>query len=174
MADNHSGDIMSSMPGNQQNTTSSSTASNSGGPDIELLKSIDSTLKTILREGPRWSQSDAQNMMPGRRYAQSSTRTGYSNDEKWGNSRSRKGYKSDGTEFKGVFDEFEDGLRDALMEGLFGADLKGSMQATLEALENYLKDGRISLNCNQIDSLFLNNLSKKTGFFDCCYPHRFH
>lgn len=138
MADNHSGDIMSSMPGNQQNTTSSSTASNSGGPDIELLKSIDSTLKTILREGPRWSQSDAQNMMPGRRYAQSSTRTGYSNDEKWGNSRSRKGYKSDGTEFKGVFDEFEDGLRDALMEGLFGADLKGSMQATLEALEKEL------------------------------------
>ena len=136
MADNHSGDVLGKMPGNTQQTSSTTSTSSSGvGPDIDLLKSIDATLKTILKEGPSWSQSDAQNMMPGRRYAQYNSRTGYSNDEKWGANRRQKGYKSDGTQFKGVLDEFEDGLRDALMEGLFGTDLKGSIQRVLNEFE---------------------------------------
>lgn len=139
--------LMSGGQGNQSEQTTSSSNSNRYGQDVELLKSIDSTLKSILREGATMSQSDARNAIPSRQYG---PRTGYSNDSKWDNartsSRSKKGqrvtYKSDGTEFEGVVKEFSAGLRSQLMEGLFGENIKESIQNSLKAFE---KEFNVSL-----------------------------
>lgn len=139
--------LMSNDGNNETEQTTSSSNSNKYGQDVELLKSIDSTLKSILREGATMSQSDARNAIPSRKYG---PRTGYSNDSKWDNARtssiSRKGkrtaYKSDGTEFEGVVKEFSAGLRSQLMEGLFGENIKESIQNSLKAFE---KEFNVSL-----------------------------
>lgn len=133
--------LMSNGQDNQnQQQNSSSSNSNKYGQDTELLRSIDSSLKSILRQGATMSQSDARNSIPTRQYG---PRTGYSNDSKWDNARtgssSKKGkktyYKSNGEEFKGVVEEFSAGLRNELMEGLFGGNIKDSIQKSLKAFE---------------------------------------
>lgn len=132
-----SSDILGEIAGNessnnQNNSESTNQAANlSKNQELALLKSIDSTLKQILKSGPTWSQSDAHNMMPGRQYGPDKTTS-----DKWRidrNSRGKNstGLKSDGSQFKGILDEFEDGLREALMEGLFGSDIKKNLSASL-------------------------------------------
>lgn len=138
--------LMSNGQDTQNQQSNSSSNSNKYGQDVDLLRSIDSSLKSILRQGATMSQSDARNSIPTRQYG---PRTGYSNDSKWDNARrgsSNKGkktyYKSDGEEFKGVVDEFSAGLRNQLMEGLFGGNIKDSIQKSLKAFE---KEFHVSL-----------------------------
>lgn len=119
------------MSDDSNNSNSNTTnASNTSGQDIELLRSIDSTLKSILKQGASMSQADARNAMPGRQYGQPTSQ---------GNSKraDRNGLrgKTDGTDFKGVMNEFNEGLREQLFGALFGEDIKGSIRKTLHAFE---------------------------------------
>ena len=118
---------------NQQNTANNANSNKSSkvGPDIDLLKSIDATLKTILREGPNWSQSSARDAMPGRRYAPG--RQSYTGDDnRWRVNRNRR------SNFSSSSDEFVDGFNEALMEGLLGSDFKQSISDSLSGFADAL------------------------------------
>lgn len=105
------------------------------GEEVDLLRSIDSTLKQIYKSSAGMSQANLRNSMPGRQYD-----TGYSNGDKWKVNRrhSGGGFNSSGREFKGVVDEFEDGLREALMESFLGSGFKDNVSKHLQSFEQQL------------------------------------
>lgn len=110
------------------------------GEQVDLLRSIDTTLKYIYKSGMSMSQSSIRSSLPGRQYD-----TGYSNDSRWRTTRrSKRGQQGDddyefktfdGHKFKGIIDEFEDGLREALMDSIVGANFKGNLRGHLIAFE---------------------------------------
>lgn len=110
------------------------------GEQVDLLRSIDTTLKYIYKSGMSMSQSSIRSSLPGRQYD-----TGYSNDSRWRTTRrGKRGQQGDddyefktfdGHKFKGIVDEFEDGLREALMESIVGANFKGNLRGHLIAFE---------------------------------------
>lgn len=107
------------------------------GEEINLLRSIDTTLKGIYKSSIGMSQSTIRSTIPGKQYD-----TGYSNDSRWRTTRRQKsglaggGFKSDGHEFKGVLDEFEDGLREALLDSLGTSHFKDNISKHLKSFEN--------------------------------------
>lgn len=122
--------VINDMPGNQDNQNNSNT-SNTGnsspkyGPDIDLLKSIDATLKDILQQSSGWSQSDARNAMPGRQYGPN-TQSG----NKWSTNR-RYGSSDFKMNTSHLMDDFEDGLRSALLDAVLGSNFKENIQGIL-------------------------------------------
>lgn len=106
------------------------------GEEVDVLRSIDTTLKSIYKSGIGMSQSVFRNSIPGKQYD-----TGYSNDSRWRTTRRQKSdnargrYKSDGTEFKGILDEFEDGLREALLDSLGTSNFKDNISKHLRMFE---------------------------------------
>lgn len=142
--------LMSNQQNNAENEQAKSAATQAQGQDVELLRSIDNTLKSILGNSGSMSQSDARNKIPSPQYGPS---TGYSNDSKWNNARkddksekrhddddddkkkkSRK-KRSDGKKYTNLLDEFEEGLKEQLMESLFGCNLKDSLSKTITKFE---------------------------------------
>lgn len=142
MADrNGMGFLPSTSDGAQQSQSTSSEQSEfkitlENGEQVDLLRSIDTTLKYIYKSGMNMSQSSIRSSLPGKQYD-----TGYSNDGKWRTTRRTKkghptdeGYEfttSDGHRFKGIVDEFEDGLREVLLESIVGSNFKANLRKHL-------------------------------------------
>ena len=145
--------------GNNQNSSSETNSNVNVNIDnveeLNLLRSIDSTLKKIYIEGSSMSQSNIRNSMPGRQFE-----SGYSNSDRWKtNRRTKNGFqmgKSDGSQFKGVLDEFEDGLREALMESLLGSGFKENLSKHVEAFEK-----EFGVNLKDVPKALGKNLGKK-------------
>lgn len=121
--------IMSSQQGQQNNAQGPNpapSAPNNLGQDIDLLKSIDSTLKEILSSGPNWSQSDARNMMPGQQVSQA----------RRGNDKNSLFSGKNKNAFN--MSAFEDGLREGLMDALLGSDFKDNLSSIFDDFANQL------------------------------------
>lgn len=124
MAENRNGDILGKQGADA--STGNTTYSN-GGPDIDLLKSIDKTLKDILASGGM-SQSAARSSMPGSRDAAN----------KWepNRNRNKKSGKSSSLNFSSVVDDFTDGLESALLESVLGSDFKKNIGTAMSNFAN--------------------------------------
>lgn len=108
-------DVMNTLKGQQGNSDSNNnfnfTYDNSS--EIEYLKSIDATLKELLRTGRNTSQSNARNSM-------------HSRDD----FRNPSGRRS-GKGFQGAKKSFTDGFEDVLIETVLGSDYKDKLKGAL-------------------------------------------
>ena len=115
---------------------------NSLGQDVEVLRSIDQTLKSILSQTPNMSQANAHNQMPGRQFGspQRDSRTAGA----FGRNR------------QNTFDSrsLEDGFREAIMEGLLGSDFRDGIRNSLGEFADQL-----GVNINDIP----NEIGKRVG-----------
>ena len=100
------------------------------GIDVDILESIDATLKDILKTTSGMSQSDARNSMPGRRYRDSE------GNNKWQVDRNRRNKGPRGG--KGLTDDFEAGMREALLESVLGSGFRDRMEGALGAFAESL------------------------------------
>ena len=130
------GNMLDQDPSSSNNNQEQNTYS---GPDIDLLKSIDSTLKEILSRNKGMSQSAARSSMPGDR--------GEAN--KWEPNRSRQNAAntksgssmSSSLNFKSVTDGFLDGLEDTLLESVLGPDFKNKIHNTISGFADAMGVG---------------------------------
>ena len=83
-------------------------------PEVAFLRSMDQSLKQILRSGTNMSMSDASNSLHSR------------SDFRDREQERRRRQSNNPFEFKGK-DEFSDGIRDALIEEFLGKDFKKSL-----------------------------------------------
>lgn len=135
-----SADIFSKMSSNnsgQNNTPNSSnnndsTQSNSANPfisqaELDYLKSIDNTLKDILKYSRSTSQSDAKYAMPRRddfRQSKTSSRWSPIDDRRYSRGRSRRSSNSN--------EGFIDGFQSAIVEAFLGSDFKDKIKSSLD------------------------------------------
>lgn len=106
--------------GQQDGANPNPAASGGTGPDIEMLRSIDATLKSILQRTPGMSQSDARNQMPGRQFG--APQRDENTRDPFGRQDSHNGFS---------MDSVGDGFRDAIMEGLLGSDFRENIMHTM-------------------------------------------
>lgn len=124
---------MSSDNNGQQNTPNSdnttSAQKESANPfitqaELDYLKSIDNTLKDLLKYSKSTSQSDAKYSMPRRDdFRQRQTNNGWSPTSRYARSRKRPSYDSS--------DGFIDGFQSAILEGFLGSDFKDKIKDSL-------------------------------------------
>ena len=122
------------MNSNSSNNNTQTTQQNiphaPSGLDVDILESIDATLKDILKSTSGMSQSDARNSMPGRRYGQDNR------DSKWQIDRNRRNKGLRGG--NGLTDDFEAGVREALLESVLGSGFRDKMEGALGAFAESL------------------------------------
>lgn len=124
-------DVVGNMNNNQSNTTNNTTYVNSSQAEIEYLKSIDKTLKDLLKACQNTSQASARDSIPNRRDAQRASNM-FS-----GKSRSKYA-KSTGNAIDDFLDNFEKGL----LDGLVGSSFRDTVSA---ALNTFAKDLGVSV-----------------------------
>ena len=111
---------------NQHTNQSGRNDTNQESPEVAYLKSIDATLKQLLRTGgSRISQSDAQSMFNSRRDFRDRDQLRRQNLSQ------RNSYNFDN--LNRVSNTFTDGLEEALMDSFFGPDFKRKLGYSAEA-----------------------------------------
>lgn len=128
MADDRYGDVVGKS--SSKNTQTEGTAAKAtGGPDTDLLKSIDDTLEDILTSMNRMSQSAGRSALPGDKQAASKWKTN--------RSRNKKGYDSVGN-FDSIIEKFTDSIEKEIMDSIVGSDFKSKMQQSISGLADEL------------------------------------
>lgn len=126
-------DMMNQNSSNNNNNTQNTQQNIPHAPsglDVDILESIDATLKEILRNTSGMSQSDARNNMPGRRYGQGN------GNNKWQVDRNKRNKGPRGG--NGLTDDFEAGMREALLESVLGSGFRDKMEGALGAFAESL------------------------------------
>lgn len=131
---NNSSDILSTLL-NQQTSNANT--------EIDLLKSIDKSVKDILKNGEGMSQSNAFNRMPGSR------RSSFGRFSSGNSFSSKSGFGSAKNDFINAFQR-------EIMEGILGSGFKDQMQGIMEKLA---KD--IGVDVEDIPKAFGKSLAKQ-------------
>ena len=112
------GDVVGSDRENNGGNSSPPNRNPANDPTLEYLKSIDDSLKTLLKNGAGFSQSQARQDIPRREDFQDRSRSRSS----YGNA-SRKLYSGN------PFDDFIDSFEDVLVRSIFGSDFQSKVQS---------------------------------------------
>ena len=121
--------VTDQFPDNSGSTQSNNNSNFTNDDQIELLKSIDATLKTLLKNAGNFSQSNARNAMGDNRGSFKQQYDESSRDSRYKNKKQRRG-------------SFTDELFDSVFDEVLGGDFKKQIN---DIVSGFAKDFGVSI-----------------------------